>query len=96
MPIDCLTESTFSLTEAARRLPRLRKGRPVHVSTLWRWATRGLRGVRLETTMVGGARVTSLAALEAFFNATNNASGMPSHPRSDMSAADRELTSLGL
>jgi hypothetical protein len=69
VPIDPLSHDTLSLSQAARRLPRLRAGRPVHPSTLWRWALTGLRGVRLETTMVGGVRVTSAAALRRFFAA---------------------------
>jgi hypothetical protein len=69
MPIDPLSDDTMSLTQAARRLPRLRGGRPVHPSTLWRWALTGLRGVRLETAMVGGVRVTSETALRRFFAA---------------------------
>jgi hypothetical protein len=77
MPIDPLSDSTLSLTQAARRLPRLRAGRPVHPSTLWRWALTGLRGVRLETAMVGGVRVTSEEALRRFFAAVGGASTMP-------------------
>jgi hypothetical protein len=71
MPIDPLSHDTMSLTQAARRLPRLRAGRPVHPSTVWRWALSGLRGVRLETAMVGGVRVTSAAALRRFFDAVS-------------------------
>lgn len=51
----------FSLAEAARRLPN----RP-HVSTLWRWYLRGVRGVRLKTVVVGGRRYTTAAYLEDF------------------------------
>ena len=68
MAIDPLSEPTLSLTQAARRLPRLRAGRPVHPSTVWRWALTGLRGIRLETVLVGGVRVTSEAALRRFFD----------------------------
>jgi hypothetical protein len=71
MPIDPLSHDTLSLSQAARRLPRLRAGRPVHPSTVWRWALTGLRGVKLETAMVGGVRVTSEAALRRFFAAVS-------------------------
>jgi hypothetical protein len=74
MPIDPLSESTMSLTQAARRLPRLRAGRPVHPSTVWRWALTGLRGVKLETAMVGSVRVTTEDALRRFFQAVGNTS----------------------
>jgi hypothetical protein len=89
MPINCLTEATMPLSEAARR-------RPVHVSTLWRWVTRGLRGVRLETTMVGGARVTSLSALERFFIATNGTGKNSIPSATDGSSVAQTLDTLGI
>lgn len=69
MSIDPLTEPTFSLSRAARRLPHLRNDRPVSPSTLWRWANKGVGGVRLETVRCGGVTVTSEDALRRFFAA---------------------------
>ncbi len=57
----------ITLTEAAKRLPKLRTGRRVHPSTLWRWASRGLRGRKLETIRLGGRMCTSVNALNRFF-----------------------------
>jgi hypothetical protein len=54
------------LALATGRVPLLR-GRHVAVSTLYRWSTVGLRGVRLETIQVGGTRCTSVQALRRFF-----------------------------
>jgi len=65
--IEIEKENVLSLTEAAKRLPRRRAGKRPHVSTLYRWAQRGLHGVRLETLQVGGSRCTSIEALERFF-----------------------------
>ena len=45
-------DELITLAEAARRLPRI-DGRKVCDVTLWRWARRGLRGVRLEYVRVG-------------------------------------------
>jgi Protein of unknown function (DUF1580) len=59
--IDPLTENLRSFGEASKALP----GRP-HVSTLHRWAGRGVRGRRLETVLIGGRRFTSLEALKRF------------------------------
>ncbi len=59
---DCLT-----LAAAARILPRGRKGKKVHTSTLYRWATGGLKGVTLETVRRGGTIYTSKEALREFF-----------------------------
>src|SRR3954468_21607030 len=47
--------------------PVRRTGRPIHVATWHRWATKGLQGVRLETLRVGGTRCTTLAAIQRFF-----------------------------
>ena len=72
MAIDPAAETLRSFAEAARRLPPLRKGRPVSPTTVWRWATRGVRSrsgvtVRLETLKVGGTCCTSDEALARFF-----------------------------
>ncbi|MBK8975073.1 MAG: DUF1580 domain-containing protein [Planctomycetes bacterium] len=64
--IDVEQESILTLAEAARYLPIRRRGKPVHVNTLRRWASRGLRGQRLETVLVGGVRCTSKEALGRF------------------------------
>jgi Protein of unknown function (DUF1580) len=65
--IDTTVESPIPLTQAAAELPRRRRGRKTHVSTLYRWATSGCRGVVLESIQVGGTRCTSREALQRFF-----------------------------
>jgi hypothetical protein len=65
--IDTTQETPISLTEAAAELPRRRRGRKTHVSTLFRWTTAGCRGVILEFIQVGGTRCTSREALQRFF-----------------------------
>jgi len=66
--VDLSTEHLLSLPEAASRLP----GRP-HISTLHRWRQRGVRGVKLETLLLGGRRYTSREALKRFAAATTAA-----------------------
>jgi len=70
--IDVLNEQTLSLSTAARELPGV-TGRGVSVSTIWRWSLRGIHGVRLETILVGGIRMTSREALQRFFERTTAA-----------------------
>jgi hypothetical protein len=68
MPIDFVVEPAIPLTQATALVPRRRRGRKASVSTLHRWATRGLRGVVLETLQVGGTKCTSAAAMQRFFD----------------------------
>lgn len=63
---DLLSESLLSAPEAARRVPPTRLDRPTHVSTIIRWITHGVRGVRLEAVRLGGRWVTSVEALDRF------------------------------
>ena len=68
MAIDISCETLLSLPDAARALPK----RP-HISTLHRWRLRGVRGVKLETCLIGGRRYTSREAVERFSTATTAA-----------------------
>lgn len=58
-------ERLLKLAKAAKTLP----GNPAS-STLFRWASRGIRGVRLETCLIGGVRYTSREAIQRFVDAT--------------------------
>lgn len=60
-------EDTWTLAEAARSLSP-----PRSPQTLYRWATRGLRGTLLRTHFVGGRRVTTREDLAAFLAANNH------------------------
>ncbi len=66
--IDLANEKLLTFQEAAEWLPRRGRGNKVALSTLWRWAKWGVYGVRLETTRVGRAPVTSIEALQRFGN----------------------------
>jgi hypothetical protein len=94
MPIDPLTEQTIPLAEAARRLPRLRAGRPVAPATLWRWAAHGLRGVRLETVRLGGTNCTSVEAFRRFFAALGGAPAPV--PAAPAPVVEAELDRVGI
>jgi hypothetical protein len=95
--IDVETESLLSLADAAKALP----GHP-HITTLWRWRKCGVRGVRLETVLVGGRRYTSREAVERFVAATTAvADGEPLPIRTckqrqwAIERAERELEAWG-
>jgi Protein of unknown function (DUF1580) len=96
--IDPVREHLLTLNEAAAECPR-----PVHCSTAWRWALRGIGHQRLETTKIAGRRYTSREALLRFFETscttTDSASAKtvvsPSRMRS-INAARDELVEAGV
>lgn len=66
MPIDIANEHLVTFSELARSLPRRRGDRPVHVATIHRWRSRGLKGIRLEAIRIGGAWHSSREAFSRF------------------------------
>jgi hypothetical protein len=68
MSID-LTEPLIPLTQVPRMpfIPRRRAGRKLNVATVFRWASSGIRGVRLEVVRFGGTLCTTKSALLEFF-----------------------------
>ena len=63
-----LGEDLITLAEASKLLPKL-AGRRIAICTLWRWCSRGVRGVRLAHLRAGRRIVTSRKALYEFFAA---------------------------
>jgi hypothetical protein len=64
--IDLSTENLISLREAPRHLPTRPNGKRVHISAVYRWVSRGVRGVKLEALKIGGSTYTSVEALQRF------------------------------
>lgn len=62
-------EELVPLSAAAAWIASRTGGKRPNISTLHRWASRGCRGIRLETVFVGHARFTSLEAVLRFFHA---------------------------
>jgi hypothetical protein len=100
--IDYEREKMVTLSQAAKLMP----GRP-DVSTLWRWRTRGLNGVRLATIKCGHKRLTSLEAIRAFIAASTAAADgesrkevakpeSPSSRKRRLERVDVELDRLGI
>jgi len=58
----------ISLATAARLLPR-KNDRTIHTATLYRWASRGVNGVKLSTVKVGRTHCTTERELSDFFKA---------------------------
>ena len=102
--IDVTTENLITLSKAARDLPSRNGKRGINNSTVWRWTVRGIRGVKLETVLVGGTRFTSQQALNRFFHASTAAAAGVVVPAVRTSAqrqraidrAEEELIALGM
>ena len=101
--IDISTEQLLTLPQAARVRPHGRLGRPTHPSTVYRWISRGVRGVagvvKLEGVRLGGSWYTSREALQRFAEALTNGSTETVRgdtPRQRAADADEELRRLGI
>lgn len=55
------------LIPAINAVPGMDARKPLHPKTISNWATRGKRGVVLETVPIGGLLVTTREALQRFF-----------------------------
>ena len=64
MTIQNLTK-LVPLSEVPKLLPK-RNGKHPHISTICRWAIRGVKGRKLKTVVLGGLRYTTMAALQDF------------------------------
>ena len=99
----------LSLSQAARRFPSSRLGRPVHSSCVWRWIASGVRlpsgeVVRLEVARLSGRWLTSEPAIERFLAAQTPRADQPTPvaprtPTARQRASERaakQLEALGI
>ena len=99
--IDLQTETVLSFSDAASHLPRRRAGKRPHVATLYRWASRGVRGVKLETIRVGGTLCTSIEALQRFCERLTDPHAPPASQTTaarerEAQKAERQLDEIGI
>lgn len=64
--IDIAAEHLVSIARASAHLPPRSTGRAVHATTVYRWCTRGVGGVILESIAIGGCTYTSREAIQRF------------------------------
>jgi hypothetical protein len=100
MTIDVQAETIISFADARSAFPGI--DRRLSLATLHRWRLTGVRGVKLETILIGGLRYTSREALVRFVNALN-AADAPAAPvitasqrRKQSEAARTELEKMGV
>ena len=94
--IDSQTEDMVPFQEASRYVP----GRP-SLAALHRWRLNGVRGVRLETLLIGGKRFTSRQAIARMIaeqnrDETPTPAFTPKQRRTQAEAANRLLQEAGI
>ena len=100
MTLDVQKEMVVSFSDARSAFPGI--VRRLSLATLHRWRLNGVRGVKLETVLIGGLRYTSLEAITRFIQA-QNADDTPAVPaitptqrRKQSEAARTELERMGV
>lgn len=83
-------EQMIPLQEAPKHLPRRAGGKRIHVSACYRWITRGVRGVVLESVKIGGGIFTSIEAIERFIGRLSG-NGAVATPVETPSARQRRI-----
>ena len=101
--IDFSTEDLIPLRDVPRHVPSRRNGKRTHISTCYRWAQRGCKGIILESIQIGGTRCTSREALARFFSRLTHDNGpspaarrSPARHRRASERAQRELEREGV
>ena len=106
--IDLRNEETFPFTELPVRLQKLTGSRKrINISTAHRWRQKGVKGIKLETVLIGGERFTSYEAINRFSEASTRAkdksfgesirAGQLSAKRErEIAAAEAELDACGV
>ncbi len=99
MPIDCEAETLLTFSDARTAFPGDRRH---SLATLHRWRLNGVRGVKLETTLIGGLRYTSKEAIARFIAAQNAADApatsaiTPAQRQRQAEAAQAQLERMGV
>jgi hypothetical protein len=86
--IDAHSEEIFLLSKGTIHL----KSRP-SPSTLWRWALRGVRGIVLESIVIGGRRYTSREAVDRFMSRLNESEPVPAPSETKLRAKQKAAAS---
>jgi hypothetical protein len=88
------------LNETRIGLTKLANEQGVAPATVWRWATRGIRGHVLETFSLGAKKLTTREAFLRWIAATNgekvDSGQTPRDREQSITTAERELESMGV
>jgi hypothetical protein len=80
--------------------PKLAQREGVHLSTVWRWAIKGVRGHKLESFSVGSKKFTTEPAYARFLSAINGqpiiGGETPTQRAKRVQRAERRAESMGV
>jgi hypothetical protein len=107
MAIDIQTEQVISPSSATHLCPERRRGVRPNIATIYRWMVDGVKGIKLDSIVVGGTRCTSVEAMQRFFDAltaaadAEHSSGTTPPPvgksrQKAIEAAERRLARAGV
>lgn len=85
--IDLTKETLVPLSQVPKHLPRRPSGKKIHISAIYRWQGKGIRGVRLETAVLGGSTFTSTEAIIRFSERLTAQRANPKTPISRLTRA---------
>ncbi len=77
------------LRQACSFIPSRVHGKNLHYSTLWRWASRGVRGVKLEVLRIGGGAYVTREGIDRFIAALNTGANAAPAARKERTAKCR-------
>lgn len=100
MPIDPINEQLITLRDAAKLFPRER----IHVSAMYRYASKGCRGIVLETVQTPSGKATSAEAVARFLEqltrrakaSLDSPNGRSEQRRRAIEQAERALLARGI
>ncbi len=96
-PPDLASEPLVDLNYARRHLIPQKNGKPVSPSTMQRWVSKGVDGVRLAVVYVGRKPHTSEAAIQRFYNEmTAKRAAALAEAEAVIAASEIELINAGL
>jgi hypothetical protein len=98
--IDLQLEQPVTLAKAVRLSQLRRDGRSPHVSQIYRWASKGIRGHVLETVCIAGSRCTTSEAVDRWIAALSGrdsaeSTRTPVRRQRDHDKADKQLAASG-
>lgn len=89
--IDTAMENLVPLRDVPRCLPPRPSGKRLHISAVYRWTLRGVKGIRLETVKIGGTTYTSREAIQRFSERLSGADSVPDVVNPVSRARQRQL-----